>query len=88
MKHLEDWRCEAKYIFYNSAGSADPVIENSFFWSPWMLSQINFHEILAERKSFISDKKFMERFFLSHLKGPAEEDIWFMFLVFYRAQCL
>jgi hypothetical protein len=46
-KHSENWWREAKYIFYNSTGSADPVIENSFFLALLMLSKINFNEILA-----------------------------------------
>ena len=55
-------------------------MENSFFGAIWMFSRKNFHEILAERKSFISNK--LQHFFLSRLKEPPEEDIRFLFLVF------
>jgi hypothetical protein len=55
-------------------------MENSFFGALWMFSRKTFHEILAERKSFITNK--IQHFFLSRLKEPPEEDTRFLFIVF------
>ena len=49
-------------------------------WSPLDVVRKSFHKILAERKSFISNK--MQQFFLSRLKVPTEEDTRFFFSVF------